>query len=44
MYFPVTTHGLHMLSGAYLNKFTELWCPVTENSSIYWFHQIRCFP
>ena len=33
-HFPVTTLGLYMFSGTYLNKLLFLWCPVIENSSV----------
>jgi len=33
-YFSVTTLGLDLFSGAYINKLLFLWCPVTENSLI----------
>jgi len=32
--FLVTTLGLDLFSGAYLNKLLCLWCAVIENSSI----------
>jgi hypothetical protein len=52
---PTTVHPLDwaivshwapidLFSVAYLNQFTDLWCLVTENSSIEGFHQVRCFP
>ena len=33
-HFTVTTLGLYLFSGTYLNKFLFLWCPVFENSSV----------
>jgi len=37
------TLGLHVFSGVYLNKLLCLWCAVSENSSIYGVHYVRCF-
>jgi len=38
-YFPMTTLGLDLFSGAYHNKLLFLWCAVIENSSILWVNQ-----
>jgi len=33
-HFPVTTLGLDLFSGAYLNKLLFVWCPGFDNNSI----------
>ena len=42
-HFPVTTLGLELVSGTYLNKLLFLWWPGTENSLIEIVHWLRCF-
>jgi hypothetical protein len=42
-HFLGMTLGLDLFSGAYLNKFLFLWCPVTVSSSIWGAHQVRWF-
>ena len=41
--FLLTVYEQDLVSVTYLNKFIDLWCPVTENSSTRVVHQIRCF-
>jgi len=33
-HFPVTIHGLDLVSGVYLNKLLCLWCAIVDSSSI----------
>jgi len=42
--FPFTTDEQVLVSDAYGNKFIELRCSVTKNSSTSGVHQIRVFP
>ena len=42
--FAVTSLGQDVLSGTYLNKFTDLWCPVTVKGSIWGVQQSRSLP
>jgi hypothetical protein len=42
-YFLVPTLRQDLFSSAYLNTFTGVLWPVTESSSIYGVHHIRCF-
>jgi hypothetical protein len=43
-HFAVASPGQYLLLGAYTNKLTDPWCPVTEYGSICGVHQSRCLP